>query len=866
MTTDRAGRRRGASTRLRIIALSAVMLTVAGIELAAVMAGGGGPIGGPWPLWLSLLVLPASFALAEILVVHLRVRSDAHTFSLVELPLALGMFFANPLVMVVANVVGSTAALKLHRKQTPLKLLFNAGLFAVTSASAVLVLRQLQPSGTISPSVLAVGMLALVLQSMLAGLLVFGVIIISSGSVSLSDLRVGTLFGLVTSVFTASLGIIAVVVVDSQPGIAWLLLVPSAGTYLASWAYTTQRRRHEGLDFLYQSARLLHQAPDIESAIAELLRHTCRTFNVSTAELLYLTEHGSTPLWVRVGAGEDIDSGASLDDRQQALLALAQGGEGTRLGQDSVGVGSRFLQMSGYRNAIVAPLQGETRVAGALVIADRLSEVVSFDSTDLRLAETLATHTATALENGRLEQSLEQLRVMEGRLTFQAQHDPLTGLANRTLFATHLQQAIDRHVGRQGAVLFIDLDDFKTVNDSFGHSSGDALLVEVASRLTSCLGDHQVVARLGGDEFAVLLPDARTPETAEIIAQRILAMFDDPVRSGNHLLTIRASIGVAMIQAGDEPGELMRNADTAMYTAKAQGKHRVAFFESQMFESNLSRFNLQLDLQVAITHGQLRPVFQPIVELSSRRVVGVEALVRWDHPSLGELAPDAFLEVAAQSGLLPRVDHAMVIGACAWLAEVDRVEPNLVPWVNVNISPQTLLEAGCLDAILAALRTYRLAPSRLGVEVTEYLMAQDADRALRTLHLLRDAGIRISLDDFGTGYSSLSYLQRLPVSTVKIAKSFVDDVETSSGQRALTEAIVAMAKALDMYIIAEGIEHQQQMVLLASLGCMAGQGFGFSKPLRGDELVGWIRRWRARADCDLEARVVAPVRRLHVVG
>jgi diguanylate cyclase (GGDEF)-like protein len=478
-----------------------------------------------------------------------------------------------------------------------------------------------------------------------------------------------------------------------------------------------------------------------------------------------------------------------------------------------------------------------------MVIANRLSDVVSFDSTDVRLAETLAHHTATALKNGRLEQSLEQLRVMEEQLVFQAHHDPLTGLGNRVLFIAALDQLLSEHLGAQGAVLFIDLDDFKTVNDSFGHASGDALLSEVANRLRSTLEADHTIARLGGDEFAVLVPDATERTKVELWARTLLAVFESPVATTTRPLRIRASIGVAMIQPGDEAGSVMRNADTAMYAAKAQGKHRFAFFESAMFEANLSRYNLQLDLQSSISQHQVRAVYQPIVRLDTKQLIGVEALVRWDHPTLGELLPGSFLEVAAECGMLDRLDHAVLEQACEWLAETDRAHPGLVPWVNVNLSPSTLLDPTCVSWVQSTLRRHGLQPNRLGVEVTENLMSADADLAVEALHRLRELGVQLSLDDFGTGYSSLSYLQRLPVGVVKIAKSFVDDVETIPNQRALLEAIVAMGRALDMFIVAEGVEQMQQVRLLESLGCAAGQGFAFSRSLRPAEFVKWALGW-----------------------
>jgi diguanylate cyclase (GGDEF)-like protein len=694
-------------------------------------------------------------------------------------------------------------------------------------------------------AILLDGGLALLIEAMISVVLVFIVISISTGSWRTADLRSGTAFGLVTGTFTACLGIIAVVVLDAQPGIAWLLAVPTAGTYLANWAYTTQRRRHESLDFLYQSTQLLHQSSELETAIVDLLRHACATFNAESAELIYLTESSEQSVCVRVGPGDHVQTLQALGEGHEVLIGLLASGEASILRQDVQGPAAEFLALSGYRDAIVAPLRGEVRVAGALVIANRLSEVVGFDSTDARLAETLANHTTTALENGRLEQSLEQLRVLEGRLTFQALHDPLTGLVNRTLFRTSLQQTIENHDGH-GAVLFIDLDDFKTVNDSFGHATGDALLIEVAARLKSCVADTDVIARLGGDEFAILLCDADDASGATAAARAILQSFDQPATVTHRRLDIRASIGIALIQFGADPEAMMRNADTAMYIAKAQGKHRVVMFEPSMYESNVYRFNLHTDLQRALDCNELAIHFQPIVRLDSQDLLGVEALVRWHHPSLGELSPDSFLSIAEQTGLIVAIDTLMMDKACEWLAKVDKSDQGLVPWVNVNVSPRSFHEPTLVDVVTASLQRHHLAPNRLGIEITENLMSEQADLAIETLQQLRTIGLRLALDDFGTGYSSLSYLQSLPVDVVKIAKSFIDDLDSSASQRAFTTAIVALGAALGKFVIAEGIERSEQLDLLEAVGCDAGQGYMFARPMDGIDLVLWARQWRQR--------------------
>jgi diguanylate cyclase (GGDEF)-like protein len=857
--------RRRVSSRRAIVLLAVALWSGASLLACAVFTAQHWSAPAAWSTWIALPALTVGFVLTETFVVHLRIRSDAHTFSLVELPIALGLFFVQPLALVAAQVVGAGLALLVHRRQNVLKVLFNTGVFAFTTVVAITIYRSVVPTNDgLHQRELLAGATALLFEALLSVVLVFVVISISAGSWRFKDLRSGVGFGIITALFTSSLGIIAVVVFDAQPEVAWLLVIPTAGTYLASWAYTTQRRRHEGLDFLYRSTQLLHQSSDLEAALAELLRHTCDTFNAGSAELVYITETDDRPVCVRVRPDDASTSPALLggDLDHPALQAVLSDSEARIARYGDSPVTDQFLDLSGYATAIIAPLLGEHRVVGALVIGNRMSQVVGFDATDLRMAETLANHTTTALENGRLEQSLQQLRILEGRLTYQALHDPLTGLANRTLFRSSLSSMIADHDGSRGAVLFIDLDDFKTVNDTFGHAAGDAMLMEVATRLQSCVDEFDLVARFGGDEFAILLHSATEADAAFVVADRIQQRLQVPFTLVQRRMTIRASVGVAMIETGADPETVMRSADTAMYTAKAQGKHRSVMFESEMYESVLHRFNLNNDLQRAIDRNEMSVYFQPIVRLGSHELLGAEALIRWNHGALGLLTPEAFLPVAEQTGLITAIDMIVLDEACAWLSAVNGSDPDMVPWVNVNISPQSFQEPGLVEMVQRVLRRHRLTPSQLGIEVTENLMSEQADESIATLRRLRELGVRLALDDFGTGYSSLSHLQTLPIEVVKIAKQFVDELDTSETQRGLTSAIVALAQVLDKFVVAEGIERPEQLDVLESFGCDGGQGYYFARPMDEVGFLAWARAWTTPApDAPTASLSAVPQRR-----
>jgi diguanylate cyclase (GGDEF)-like protein len=635
--------------------------------------------------------------------------------------------------------------------------------------------------------------------------------------------------------------VIAVIVVDAQPALSWLLAVPIAGTYLANWAYTTERRRHQGLDFLYQSTRLLHQSPELESAIMDLLRHAQDTFSAEHAELVYWTE--VTGELLRLGVGPDaLALAVDHPDDDGDLVTLIQQLTGAQLIRTTEnGPGAGFLTGRGFDDAIVAPLVDDDSVLGALIIAGHLSDIRGFDDNDVRLADTLASHTAIALKNGHLEQSLEQLRILEGRLSFQATHDPLTNLANRSLFRDSLSTLLTDHDGTRGAVLFIDLDDFKTVNDTLGHAAGDELLLEVAARLRSATDATDTVARLGGDEFAVLLPQRTLADQTTHTAQQILAAFERPVHIGGRPVEIRASIGIALAVTGTDAETLMRNADTAMYQAKAQGKHQAVTFHPSMYESSLHRYNLHTDLLRALDQHQLCVHYQPIVALDTQHVVGVEALVRWHHPTLGLLMPDSFLHIAEETGLIAPLDMVVLDQACAWLAHTDTLLPGVLPTININLSPHSFRQPDLINRILETLHRHHLDPARLCVEVTENLMADEAEKAIDTLHHLQQHQIRIALDDFGTGYSSLSHLRTLPIDTIKIAKPFIDDLDSpTTPGHIFAGAIITLSQGLNKTVVAEGIERPEQLNTLKTLGCHHGQGYLIARPMDYRTTQTWL--------------------------
>jgi diguanylate cyclase (GGDEF)-like protein/PAS domain S-box-containing protein len=427
-------------------------------------------------------------------------------------------------------------------------------------------------------------------------------------------------------------------------------------------------------------------------------------------------------------------------------------------------------------------------------------------------------------------------RALEEQLAHQAFHDSLTGLGNRALFGERVTHALERGIRRRNlfAVLFIDLDDFKTVNDSLGHAAGDELLVAVAERIRSAIRPEDTCARLGGDEFAVMVESIDDPESAISVARRILGAMAERLTIGGSEVTVQGSIGIALGTGGQSASEIMRSADLAMYRAKSEGKGRFALYEPVMHENVLARLALKADLQRAVIADEFEVHYQPIVTLTTGSVVGVEALVRWRHPVRGVVAPGEFIGLAEETGLILPLGRHVLRRACGQVAEW-RAQGHRRLGVSVNLSAKQLLSRTLPDEVAGALGEHDLDPAALTLEITESTLL-DSPAVVGRLDELRKLGVRIAIDDFGTGYSSLNYLRRFPVDTLKIAKAFVDEVGASQEQDRLVAAILRLGSTMGLETVAEGIELEQQRDRLRALKCRYGQGFLYSRPLPADEL------------------------------
>jgi len=803
-----------------------------------------GPVQGlqaPTSLHLPWWLLAIAFAAAERCVVHMHFRRGAHSFSLGDIPMVFGLLFCNATGVVLASLIGSAVILLLDRRLPPIKFIFNLAQFSLSTCIAVLMLHAIAPAdGSLNPQMWLAVLVAKQAAGLLTVLLIATAISLSEELVKLETIVHMLFMDMMVTLSNTSLGLCGAVLADRDPRALPLLVVPAATLFAAYRAYGAERERHKRLEFLYEANRTLVHSREIAQALEGLLLRSLDAFRAEIAEIILFGSEQNPSLRTLLGPGnhrelmEPID-GEVADDMRALLEARAPGAFtlDPRFGSPRL---QRYLEARGVTHAMVAALPGEERVIGAIMLANRFGVVRSFHNEDLRLLDTLATNASVALQYDRLEQAVLQLSVLQEQLHYQAYHDPLTSLANRTLFTDKVRETLNAGQG-EVAVMFIDLDDFKTVNDSLGHAAGDELLISVAGRLRSCLRPEDVIARLGGDEFAVLVQDAGdAEEAAVVVARRIMDAFCMPLTVGAESVSVYVSVGIATSdRAATTAEELIRDADVAMYKAKTAGKNRFQVFHPSMGAAVLERHGLKEELRLAIEREQLTLYFQPIVALGSGRLVAEEALVRWQHPRRGLVSPDEFLPLAEETGLILSVGQYVLEQACvqarAWqLERAGGLDGAGDLAVHVNLSAVELRDRQLAARVRETLARTGADPHSLVFEVTESLLLEDEARVSATMADLRELGVRFALDDFGTGYSSLSYLHTLPLDMLKIAKSFVDGLARGGREASFVRLIMELGRTLGVAVVAEGIETQDQASALMTLGCDLGQGFYLGRP------------------------------------
>jgi diguanylate cyclase (GGDEF)-like protein len=789
----------------------------------------------PW--W----ALGIGFAATEACVFHLETKRETRTVSISELPLVLGLFLASPAQLLLGRLAGSVATFLVHRRASGLKTAWNLALVSLQTAVAVALFHVLAGGREASSPLVWLGAYAGAIAANCVGSIALALVIaVYERELRLRPILDDMVTGEPFAPFVVTLGLLAVMSLSAAQNSAWLLLVTGTGLLLAYRAYASLADRHLGTERLYRFAQAVTSAPEVDETLRKLLKEAKELLRAERAEVAFVASDGGEVAHVRLGATERLgrSSEAPADTEQWLLSRVVGDGDPLLISRGTRDAAERrWLDAQVAREAIAVPLRGGTGILGVLTVTDRIGDVRTFAEDDVRLLETVASHASVALQNGKL---MDQLR-------HEAIHDALTGLPNRAALQRQLSAALEEVAdGRSpgAAVMILDLDRFKEVNDTLGHQHGDLLLIEVGTRLRTAVGSAGFVARLGGDEFAILLSGTDDEDRAVRVGRRLLRSLEQPVSLDGLEIEVGGSLGLALAPShATDPAALLKRADMAMYDAKAStGGLRV--YETDSDSDNPRRLMLVSELRNALHQGRIEVHVQPQARTATGETVSVEALVRWDHPELGFVPPDEFIPVAERSGLIGLITTRVLDLSLAALADWRRQGVDL--GIAVNLSTRSLHDADLVDEVARLLRRYGVPASRLTLEVTESSVMADPARAIALLHQLRALGVRLSVDDFGTGYSSLSYLKSLPVDEVKIDRSFVTHLSDQGADGAIVRAIVDLGRHLGLEVVAEGVEDQPTWELLASMGCDLVQGWHLARAMPVIDLVPWLRAREAR--------------------
>jgi diguanylate cyclase (GGDEF)-like protein len=791
---------------------------------------------------LSWWALALAFYFAEVFVVHLQFRKQAHTLSLTEIGLTLGLLLGMPAGLLIGQLAGTLVALVFNRRRSQrqlIKFMFNIAELPLCSGIALLIFRTLAQPGDSAPHVWALVLFACATAHILGILLVSAVIAIAEERTEAPQLLRTLAISTVCALATAALGLAVVELLEIRPLAVVLLIVPILACAFFFRGYMEQREQREHVEFLYESMRATQGAPEFGLAVGQLLVAARRLLRAEYAEILLLPgSEDEGPLRSVSGAEGELlmhpEEHFPAEDAS-AFSELAASGAATLLTRRRPSHAlDGFLRSRGLEDAIVGRLRGEDRTFGLLVVGERVGDVSTFGDADVELFETFAGHASILLENGRLEHSLAQVTQLKEQLRHQAYHDPLTGLPNRR----QLLEAVENELGHgtgSTAVLYLDLDRFKSINDTWGHSAGDELLALFARRLEDSIRAQDLAARIGGDEFAVLVREV-DPEAAVAAARRMLEVIDGTYALSCGGVACHASVGIAVGTAGETSAEdLLRNADIAMYSVK-RSERAYTLYEAELHEQLRAQRQLALELEKALEEEEIVVHYQPVVRLADGEIEGFEVLARWPHPTRGLLPAADFLPVAEETSLSVELGRLVLRQALS----VARHWPDRLS-IWLNLAPAELANERLVESVAESLEAYGVAPGRLVIEVTESGVVKGSDAALVAMRRLRDLGVGLTIDDFGTGYSSLSRLAEFPIESLKIPKPFVDKLAVEDADEAFVDAILRLGDSLGLAAVAEGIEHPAQAERLRELGCRLGQGYLFGRPVPAEEANRLVR-------------------------
>ncbi len=821
-----------------------------------------------WWKWTAPAVLPHALAwwglligfyISEWLVVTIRYGNRAHAFSMGAILLVVGLLVVRPVELLAVVALSTVVYIGSKRREPLVVLVLHIGRRLLEASVALVIYALAAHSGDPFGSTGWLVIMAAVVAAFLAGHSAFSLAgAIQGFESSWGESLESYGFGAFVSVVNATLGMLVAEAVFSAPRAAFFAVIPALGLFAGFRAYALSKQERVRLGQLYAATRDLHASPQLEESLLSAAGHARAMFDSEFCEIVLELGGERNAFRTIAGPGDNKSAMEATEmDRWRTVWDQAKERNAAfvidRSGSLASSAGDRRLPIVA---AMVAPVcVGEAHV-GIIVVANPLDDAALFSKSDLKLLAALSEQVAVAVDNGQLEDSLLELTQLKAELEHQALHDGLTGLANRALFGESIFHALQqtRRTAGDIAVLLMDLDDFKEINDSLGHGAGDEVLVAAANLLRSECGQEDIIARLGGDEFGVLLQDVSGAQQAIETAQRILAALGSSLRISGRDIQANISIGIAFGRYGDTSTQVLRNADAAMYAAKSDGKGTFRVFESSMHAAVLAQLKMREDLEAAIARQELRLLYQPIVNLADGSLRGFEALLRWQHALKGWQNPATFIPFAEETGLIHDIGRWVLWEAArrcrAWITLLNP-QPGEFK-VSVNLSARQLDDASIVAEVSRVLEEMAFDPRFLVLEITETAMMNAAPSLLDELHSL---GCPLAIDDFGTGYSSLASLHKLSMDIIKIDQVFVRGLaDENDNSSPFVGTMVGLSQALGLQTIVEGIETKEQLEKLIELGCDTGQGFYFAKPLPLEQAQQLVER-QAKGEpvFDLEA-------------
>lgn len=807
-----------AKTQLAVLGLAAILIALATVAMALTpnwYLAAPSDVQMPW--WALLL----GFSAAQLMAFNVEMRRQSHLVTFTELPLVLGLVFQSPMVVLGTRVLGSLLVVAIHNRASLLKLIFNAASFTLDAAIAIAIYRASVGTGLPSRPIHWITLGAAVIVASLISTLVVTVVIAMNDGSARRLLMAPLLRTQALLVLTmAALGVLVAETAVNFPALAGALLSVLMAMYLGLRQYVILSVRHSQLKLIQEFSKNVGRRLGLEVLVGEVLVQARSALTAGRASFLVL------------------ESGGAFD---ASMYEISESGTANRLLlpglpddwwtlERSVGpllhdFGDKHPVFSG--TVLAAPIEAGT-LRALLVVEDRVGQLRGFDDSDIELLRALAAHADSVFHNG----------LLLHRLGEQAVTDSLTGLPNKRLLNERIQREVELHHGKQSfALLLIDLDDFKEVNDTLGHVVGDELLQIIGQRFLATCEEPAIVARIGGDEYAMLLPGASQEQALDAI-ERLDVALSQPVSLGSMSVTARASIGIAVSpDDGLTPDLLLRRADVAMYAAK-RARSGWRRYDSALDRHSPRRLAIAGHLSDAIANGELRLEYQPKMQVADHGIVAVEALARWQHPEFGGISPTEFISVAEQAGAIHQLTEFVLNTALAQVATWRNMGVDL--HVAVNLSVRDVIEGDLPERVDRLLAIHGLPASCLTLELTETILLPENSGALQVLETLRALGIRIALDDFGSGYSSMSYLRNLPVDEIKIDKSFVMDLPLRERDQLIVRSIVDLGHNLGVQVTAEGVETQRCLALVAELGCDQIQGFLLTRSLSATDLLRWL--------------------------